>query len=104
MVDYEVLNRDGDVACLMLRGELEGDVPSEVLKRELEGHYVDDGVRTICVKLNELNLITLDGVGILLELWNESRRRGKRFVIQDPQGQVREKLRVTGLLATFAEP
>ena len=104
MVDYEVLNRDGDLACLMLRGELEGDVPSEVLKRELERHYVDDGVRTICVKLNELDLITTAGVGILLELWIESRNRGKRFVVQDPQGQVLRKLHLTGLLGTFSEP
>ena len=102
MVDYEVLDREGDVAWLLLRGKLEGDVPSEVLKRKLERHYVDDGVRTICVKLEELDLITLEGVGILLELWTESRRRGKRFVVQDPQPQVREKLRVTGLLGTFA--
>jgi hypothetical protein len=84
LVDYEVLDREGDLACLLLRGELEGDIPSEVLKREL-------------------SLITLDGVGILLELWNESRRRGKRFVVQDPHGQVREKLRVTGLLGTLSE-
>ena len=102
MVDYEVLDREGDLACLLLRGELEGDVPSEVLKRELERHYVDDGVRTICVKLNELHLITLDGVGILLELWQESRNRGKRFVVQDPHGQVLRKLRVTGLLGTLS--
>jgi anti-anti-sigma factor len=87
---------------LLLRGELEGDVPSEVLKRELERHYVDDGVRTICVKLDQLDLITLDGVGILLELWTESRRRGKRFIVQDAHGQVREKLRISGLLGTFS--
>jgi anti-anti-sigma factor len=98
------LDREGDLACLMLRGELEGDVSSKVLKRELERHYVEDGVRTICVKLNELDLITTAGVGILLELWIESRRRGKRFVVQDPQGQVREKLRITGLLESFSEP
>jgi anti-anti-sigma factor len=104
LVDYEVLDRDGDLACLILRGELVGDVSSEVLKTELERHYVDDGVRTICVKLSELDLITLEGVGILLELWHESRNRGKSFVVQDPQGQVRDKLRVTGLLGPLSEP
>jgi anti-anti-sigma factor len=98
------LDREGDLACLILRGELRGDLPSEVLKHELERHYVDDGVRTICVKLNDLDRITLDGVGILLELWLESRNRGKRFVIQNPQGQVRDKLRITGLLGTLSEP
>jgi anti-anti-sigma factor len=104
LVDYEVLDRDGDLALLLLRGELQGDVPSEVLKQELERHYVDDGVRTICVNLNELTFITLDGVGILLELWQESRNRGKRFIVQDPQGQVRDKLRQTGLLGTLSNP
>jgi anti-anti-sigma regulatory factor len=89
---------------LILRGELVGDVSSEVLKRELERHYVDDGVRTICVKLSELDLITLDGVGILGELWQESRNRGKSFVVEDPHGQVREKLRVTGRLETLSKP
>jgi hypothetical protein len=55
------------------------------------------------VRLSELDLLTLDGVGILLELWRESRNRGKRFVVQDPQGQVLDKLRVTGLLGTLSK-
>lgn len=99
-----MLDRDGDLACLVLRGELRDDVSSEELKRELERHYVDDGVRTICVKVNEVDLITLDGVGILLELWDESRNRGKRFVVQDARGQVRDKLRITGLLGSLTQP
>jgi anti-anti-sigma factor len=99
-----VLDREGDLACLVLRGELRGDVSSEELKRQLERHYVDDGVRMICVKVNEVDLITLEGVGILLELWDESRNRGKRFLVQDAQGQVRDKLRITGLLRTLTQP
>ena len=98
------MDREGDLAYLLLRGELKGDVPSDVLKKELERHYVDDGVRTICVNLSEVDLITLDGVGILVELWQESQDRGKRLIIKDPQGQVRDKLRVTGLLGTLTQP
>ena len=103
MVDYEVLDREGDYACLLLRGELVGEISSQRLKRDLERHYVDDGVRTICVDLAELELITLDGMEILVELWRESTNRGKRFVIRDAKGQVRNKLRTTGLLAPLEE-
>ena len=103
MVDYEVLDREGDHAFLVLRGELVGDVSSDHVKRELERHYVDDGVRTIRVDLADLDFINLDGIRILLELRAESIHRGKRFVVQDAQGQVREKLRVTGLLDPLSE-
>jgi len=103
MVDYEVLDKEGDIAYLLLRGELVGDLPSEHLKHALEPHYVDDGVRTICVVLSDLKFINLDGVAILVELWKESRARGKEFVLRDAKGRVRDKLRTTGLLEPLAE-
>jgi hypothetical protein len=49
-----VLDREGDLACLLMRSELQGDVSSSRLKAELERHYVDDGVRTIYVDLSDL--------------------------------------------------
>src|SRR5439155_12875293 len=66
LVDYEVSDREGDRASLLLRGELVGDVSSEQLKRELERHYVDDGVREIRADVGQLDSITLEGVAILL--------------------------------------
>jgi anti-anti-sigma factor len=101
VVDYEVMDREDDHASLVLRGELAGDVPSEHLKEELERHYVDDGVSEIRVDLDGLTSITLEGVAILLELWRESKKRGKHFVIHDARGQVLEKLTVTGVLRTL---
>jgi len=103
MVDYEVLDREGDYAYLILRGALTGDVASERLKADLERHYVDDGVRTIRVELSHLESITLEGIAILLELWKESLARDKRFVVENPQAQVRDKLLVTGLLGPLSE-
>jgi anti-anti-sigma factor len=102
-VGYEVLDREGDLACLLMRGQLEGDVSSERLKAELERHYVDDGVRTIRVDLSELEYVTLDGLWILVDLRRESLDRGKRFVLRNPRGRVRDKLRVTGLLGPLTE-
>jgi anti-anti-sigma factor len=101
MVDYEVRDREDDHASLVLRGELAGDIPSEQLKKELERHYIDDGVREIRVDLEGLTSITLEGVAILLELWRESKKRGKHFVIHDARGQVLEKLKATGVLRTL---
>ena len=98
MVEYEVLDREDSFAALRLKGQLLGDVPSRELKRALERHYVDDGVREIRVDLSELSEISLEGVAILLDLWRESQRRGKQFVIKGAEGQVREKLEITGAL------
>jgi anti-anti-sigma factor len=104
MVDYEVTDREGDRASLLLRGELTGDVPSVHLKKQLERHYVDDGVREIRVDLEGLTRISLEGIRILLDLWRESQQRGKRLVLQDAQGQVRSKLETTGLIPSLEAP
>lgn len=102
MLDYEVMQLSRDRVSLLLRGELVEDVAAEGLERDLERHYVDDGVRTIQVDLGEVRAISLEGVATLVELWRESRRRGKDFVVVGAEGQVREKLVVTGLLAPLA--
>jgi anti-anti-sigma factor len=102
MVDYEVLDKENSHAFLRLRGRLIGDVSSHELKRALERHYVDDGVKRIRVDLSDLSEISLEGVAILLDLWRESTRRRKEFVIEGARGQVREKLEVTGALKPLA--
>lgn len=97
-MDYEVTERTGDYVRLILRGELSGERPVEHFKRDLERHYVDDGVRTIQVDLEDLTALSLEGCAVLLELWEESHRRGKKFELVHPTGQVRDKLAMTGLL------
>jgi len=98
VVEYEVLDKEDSFACLRLTGRLVGDTSSRELKQALERHYVDDGVTEIRVDLSDLSEISLEGVAILLELWRESGRRGKEFIIQGAEGQVREKLEITGAL------
>jgi len=101
MIDYEVTDRTDGEVFLRLRGELVGEVTSEQLKADLERHYVDDGVKVIAVDLSGLDLISLEGIVVLVELWEESKARGKQFRVDGPQGQVMDKLRVTGLLNAF---
>jgi anti-anti-sigma factor len=102
VVDYEVTERERDQVSLVLHGDLTDDLTAERLERSLERHYVDDGVRSIRVDLREVGAISLEGVAVLVELWRASRRRGKEFVVGGARGQVREKLRVTGLLKPLA--
>jgi anti-anti-sigma regulatory factor len=65
---------------------------------------VDDGVKLIRVELTDLQMISLEGVGVLLELYRESRARGKRFVAEGATGQVRDKLEVTGAIGPLEDP
>jgi anti-anti-sigma factor len=98
VIEYEVVERTGDYVVLRLRGELFGDLPVRQLHDALEEHYVDDGVRIIKVDMSEVSRISLEGVAVLVDLWRESNRRGKRFLAEQAKGVVREKLATTGVL------
>ena len=98
VVDYEVVAREGERVVLQLRGELTAALQTDTLREALEEHYVDDGVRRIEVDIAPLRFLDSYGVATLVALHKESRERGKRFVVGGAQGQVREKLRVTGVL------
>lgn len=99
VIDYRVLERSGDFVILQLRGELAGRLWTDHLKRALEEHYVDDGVRVIRVDVAPVTFLDNFGVATLVALRRESRDRGKEFVVEGPEGQVREKLSVTGVLS-----
>ncbi|HEV8420822.1 MAG TPA: STAS domain-containing protein [Actinomycetota bacterium] len=103
MIEYEVAERSGDYVLLRLRGELLGDLPVRQLHDVLEDHYVDDGVRLIRVDLSQVKRISLEGVAVLVDLWRESQRRGKRFHAEQARGVVREKLATTGVLRLLSE-
>ncbi len=103
MVRYEAGEKVGDKGYLRLSGSLVGDVSDEELARAIEHHYVDDGVTRIVVDVREVDEITLEGIGILLRLLEESKRRGKRFAVEDPTEPVRKKMAVTGVLRLFLD-
>jgi anti-anti-sigma factor len=103
MVEYDASEKQGTRGFLRLRGTLVGEVTTEEFKEALEDHYVDDGVNDIIVDLSGVTEISLEGVATLLELWRESQQRGKRFLVEDPVGQVREKLAITGVLSALSE-
>jgi anti-anti-sigma factor len=103
MVDYEVTERTGDFVVIQLRGELAGRLWTEHVRDALEAHYVDDGVQVIRLDLSPVRFMDNHGVATLLALQKESRRRGKRFRVERPEGQVLEKLSVTGVLRVLQE-
>jgi anti-anti-sigma factor len=104
LAKYEVTEKQGDHVTLHVHGELIGEESADEFKDSLEDHYVDDGVRVIRLDLSDLEMISLEGVGVLLELSRESKARGKGFVAEGAKGQVREKLSITGTLAPLEDP
>src|SRR5436309_2434256 len=103
MLRYDAGERIGNKGYLRLSGSFLGDVSDRELARVIEHHYVDDGVAEIVVDLRDVDEISLEGVGILLRLLEESDKRGKQFVVEHPSEQVREKLAITGVLGALTE-
>jgi anti-anti-sigma factor len=79
-------------------GELDIVPEVEHFKKFMERRYVDDGVNRITLDLQNVRFVNLEGIGVMLALRKESRDRGKQFDIAQPASQVREKLRITGVL------
>jgi anti-anti-sigma factor len=98
MVEFDPIQRSTETAVLILRGELAGRLWTKVVGQELEEQYVDDGVRRIELDLSRLTFLDNHGVATLVALREEAAQRGKEFVVTLPEGQVEEKLRVTGVL------
>ena len=98
VVEYDASEKVGQLGYLRLRGELVGEVSLGRFKHALEDHFVDDGVSEIRIDLSGVTQMSLEGVGILLQLQKESRDRGKRLVVEGERDQVREKLEITGTL------
>jgi anti-sigma B factor antagonist len=97
MVDYQVVDRKEDHVVLRLRGELAGEYWTDAIGDALEEHYIDDGVKVIRIDLSEVTFMDSYGVATLVGLHRRSMDRGKGFLVQNARGQVRDKLRVTGL-------
>ena len=98
VLDCRVVEKSDQRVVLLIEGELVDQEPIVVLEDALEEQYVDDGVRRIALDLTNLRALDLEGVGMLLRLRQEAERQGKRLAVTNPSGQVREKLRTTGVL------
>lgn len=101
MLEYETVE-NGDAVRVGLAGELAGQVWTERLQRLLEHHFINDGVKTIRINLESVSYMNTSGVATLLRLYNESKRRGKRLIVEGAKGRIREKLRLAGVLDVLA--
>lgn len=97
MIEWEIVERDQDYVVLRLRGELSGQMWTDALEEALEVHFVDDGVKVIRIDLSRVSFLDNYGVATLVSLHRQSSERGKRFLVENAKGQVREKLDVTGI-------
>ncbi len=98
MVEYRVRDKRGDYVLVELRGELANQFWTATLRRALEDHFVDDGVRQIRLDLSPVRFVDNYGIATLVALHGESRQRGKQLIVEGARAQVREKLRMTGVL------
>ena len=94
----DMAERADDFVCLQLRGELTGRSRTASLRDALERYLVDDGIKRVRLDLSRLEFMDNQGVATLLALREESQGRGKPMLVERPGGQVREKLKVTGVL------
>ena len=98
MVQYRISERAENSVLLQLSGELANHFWSDHIRHALEDDFVNDAVDVLRVDLSGVSFLDSYGVATLVSLLKESRDRGKSFVIEGAQGQVLEKLGVTGVL------
>jgi anti-anti-sigma factor len=98
MPTYRVSPSSSGSVVVRVDGELVGATPPFSIPPELRQHFDADEARSMEVELSGVEVIDLEGVGFLLFLWREARRRGRPLRIRGPQGSVRAKLQQTGVL------
>jgi anti-anti-sigma factor len=99
----DVARPSPDHVVATLRGELAGEVWDQV-RTSLDDPYLDDGVRRIEIRLDALEFLDLEGVGVLVQLHREAEQRGKELVVEGARGSVRRKLETTGVLHLLSGP
>jgi len=81
-----------------LHGELAGPWETRPLKAAVEEQFDHDAVHGVLVNVRGLGFMDNYGVATLVALLMDCRQHGMGFRVAGADGQVREKLRVTGVL------
>jgi hypothetical protein len=94
---YRVTEASSDSVVVEVEGQLIGGAPPFSIPPEIRPH-VEGGAPSITFDLSRADVLDLEGVGFLLFLWRECRRRGKTFLVRGAAGRARAKLLQTGVL------
>jgi anti-anti-sigma regulatory factor len=86
-----------DSVVVEAEGPLIGGTPPFSIPPEIRPH-LEGGVASITLDLAGVEVLDLEGVGFLLFLWRECRRRGMAFRIRGATGPVQAKVSQTGVL------
>lgn len=100
-VECRVLDRRGGAVIVQAYGELVGSRRAARLREALKEHVVDEDVRVIALDLSRMTFLDGYGATALVSVMQESERLGKRLFVTGADRQVRDKLRVTGVLAVL---
>lgn len=98
MAEIEVTSSRSGTVRASLAGDLVGTARAGAVRRRLAEQYGTDSVERVEVDVSGVSMIDLEGVAALVVSSNDARRSGKRMQVTGAQGQVREKLRTTGVL------
>jgi anti-anti-sigma regulatory factor len=86
-----------------MAGELVGTASAAQLRRGLQEQYGAEDVLSLEVDLSDVTMIDLEAVAALVASANAASGCGTRMVVTGARGQVREKLRTTGVLRLLEE-
>jgi hypothetical protein len=94
---YRVTEAPSGSVVVEVEGQLIGGAPPFAIPPEVRPH-LEGGASSITLDLTRVDVLDLEGVGFLLSLWRECRRRGKAFLIRGAAGRARATLLQTGVL------
>jgi anti-anti-sigma factor len=98
-VPYEVeIVRQGSGAIVRVNGEFDLTAAQDV--RDRLPQVQTEPVRELVLDLRGTTFIDSSGIGVIVQLWNESRHDGFGFSVLAADGHVRELLKMTGLSDT----
>jgi anti-anti-sigma factor len=100
---FGVWDEDAVQIVMELHGELTGPWQTRQLKAAVEQHFDDDAVREVLVNVRDLGFMDNDGVAALVALLMVCRQHGMGFRVTGADGQIRDKLRVTGVLRVLEQ-
>jgi anti-anti-sigma factor len=89
-------SREGDVAVLVLRGELDPHTAPR-LRAQIDS-AVDDGAHDVVLDLAGLGFIDSSGLRVIISAHKEAGERGGRLVLRSPSPTAKRLLDITGLL------
>ncbi len=98
MVEYELKHDTEQRVTVHLRDDLSEGTPMRRLQRRMQRLCREGTADELVIDVSGLSFNDVHGLAMLLSLHGECRNEGRRLIVSGAHGQVRDKLRMAGLL------